>query len=191
MSKECIHFFGPLCTLFQQWCRRDESTLSCVLVPTALALWHEALACSVGKMTVFQSSHSLSCTTCDLYEPSNCEHWQRSSLIIDTKCPATVCKEVKTEARVSLYRRKERQQLYWPQTGNTQCRYVGCSDHIAPSPDSFAYVGNGVVITEHWGPWIQIARFDFSIDNARLIYTKKVYIRKKWTCAVYIRYEKR
>jgi len=27
----------------------------------------------------------------------------------------------------------------------------------------------------------------FSIDNARVIYTKKVKIRKKWTCAVYIR----
>jgi hypothetical protein len=27
----------------------------------------------------------------------------------------------------------------------------------------------------------------FSIDNARVIYTKKFWIHKKWTCAVYIR----
>jgi hypothetical protein len=27
----------------------------------------------------------------------------------------------------------------------------------------------------------------FSVDNARVIYTKQLWIRKKWTCAVYIR----
>jgi hypothetical protein len=51
-------------------------------------------------------SSSVSCTGSEPCEPPNCEHSQGSSLIINTKCPASVCKEVETESDVLLHGRK-------------------------------------------------------------------------------------
>jgi len=133
------------------------------------------MTCSVGKVTVLRSSHSLSCAGCDPYEPLNCEHRQGSSLIINTKCPVSVCKEVKTKLVFCCTGgKKDTSFTDHRQAIHSTALSVGCSDHSALSPDSFGYVGNGAVMPVPMGPWIQIIRFDVSNPLVLFPQEKKV-----------------